>query len=361
MSTAAIRRALRAWYRREARDLPWRRTRDPYCIWLSEIMLQQTRVEAALPYYERFVGRFPTVERLAAAKLDDVLALWAGLGYYSRARNMHAAARAVVDDWGGEFPRAAADLQKLPGVGRYTAGAVASIALGERVPVVDGNVKRVLARLGGIETSIDEAETVERMWAWAEELVPPGEPGEFNQALMELGARVCVPKRPRCEACPLTRLCVAREKGLTERLPVRREKKAAPQVRAVAAVIEKDGRVLMVQRPPRGLLGGMWELPGAEIDPGAKPAAVVSAAVKQCAGLEVKAGALLGEVEHVFTHRRLRVFIYRCAYVGGRVRRRRHVAARWVRLKGGDGLRGMALASLDRKVLEIGLGRGFGV
>ena len=360
MNIAAVRRSLRGWYRREARDLPWRRARDPYHIWLSEIMLQQTRVEAALPYYERFVALFPTVAKLAAAPIDDVLKLWAGLGYYTRARNLHAAARTVIADFAGDFPRTRSALETLPGVGRYTAGAVASIAFGERVPVVDGNVKRVLVRLYGIETCVDDADTLDQLWSLAAEVVPLRNPGEFNQALMELGARICVPKRPRCGECPLVTRCLARRAGIETRLPVRRGKKAVPQVEAVAAAIEKGGRVLLVQRPLRGLLGGMWEFPGGERHGRGRRRGALADRVWDTVGLEVAVLEKLGMVEHVFSHRRLRLHVYRCAYLRGRVRRRWHMAARWVSLRKGRGAmrvaRGLALASLDRKAVELLVG-----
>ncbi|MBI3119584.1 MAG: A/G-specific adenine glycosylase, partial [Candidatus Hydrogenedentes bacterium] len=218
---AAIRRALLAWYRQEARDLPWRRTADPYRIWISEVMLQQTRVDQGLPYYERFLDAFPDLATLAAASEDQVLKAWEGLGYYTRARNLHKTAQTVAEQHGGKLPERAELLQLLPGVGRYTAGAIASICFGERVPVLDGNVKRVLARVHRIEDSIDDPATEKELWILAAELVPPRGPGEFNQSMMELGARLCTPKKPRCEECPVSAHCSAFAAGVQELLPAR--------------------------------------------------------------------------------------------------------------------------------------------
>ena len=208
------------WYRRERRDLPWRRTRDPYAIWISESMLQQTRTETVIPYYERFLDRFPDVDTLADAELDDVLGAWAGLGYYSRARRLHAAARVVADEFGGRLPEDAETLRTLPGVGRYTAGAVASIAFDREEPVVDGNVARVLSRLRGIRDDLKRPAVIRRLWEEASALARGPHPGDLNQALMELGATVCVPRTPRCAGCPLTRRCDARRRGDAATLPI---------------------------------------------------------------------------------------------------------------------------------------------
>src|SRR5688500_1720350 len=224
MDPALIAAAVVAHYARAKRDLPWRRTRDPYAIWVSEIMLQQTRVATVIPYWERWLGRFPTVGALAEAPLDDVLAHWAGLGYYTRARNLHRGAREVVARWGGALPETAGGLREVPGIGAYTAGAIASIAYGERAPLVDGNVARVLARVFGIETDVKSTVGVKKIWALAgalmEGLADGTDPGDLNQGLMELGATVCAPRSPSCLACPLTAVCVARKQGRQDELPV---------------------------------------------------------------------------------------------------------------------------------------------
>lgn len=223
----SFRRALLAWYRANARDMPWRRTTDPYAIWLSEIMLQQTRVDQGTPYYERFIATFPNVHALARASEDRVLKLWEGLGYYSRARNLHRAAKIVSSEYAGTFPQSAEQLQTLPGVGRYTAGAIASIAFGERVPVLDGNVIRVLSRVFNIEACTDEPKVRDQLWEIAATLVPARDPGDFNQAMMELGARVCTPNAPLCAQCPVQKHCCARAKGVESQRPVRRKKRNA--------------------------------------------------------------------------------------------------------------------------------------
>lgn len=246
-----FRAALLKWYRANRRDLPWRRTDDPYRIWLSEIMLQQTRVAAVMEHYERFLKRFPTVRKLAAAKEESVLAQWSGLGYYRRARNLHAAAKVVVRQHAGEFPRNSAELRGLAGIGRYTAAAIASIAFGEAVAVVDGNVERVTARITGQNIS------GEQVWTIAGQMLSREHPGDFNQAMMELGAMVCLPGEPKCSDCPVRRFC--RTRGRLAAVP------QAPRQykREIAhALTQRDGSILLVQRPANEqLMPGMWELP----------------------------------------------------------------------------------------------------
>jgi A/G-specific adenine glycosylase len=320
--TAAWRRALGAallkWYRATARDLPWRRTRDPYLIWLSEVMLQQTQVRTVVPYFERFVAALPTVEALATAAADTVMKLWEGLGYYARARHLYAAAQDIVTERGGRWPRTAAEWQELPGVGRYTAAAIASIAHGERVAVVDGNVQRVLARLHRVKTPIDGAATAARLWQWADELLAPAAPGDFNQALMELGARVCTPRRPRCAECPVARWCAALTAGDAARLPVKARRTPARAVFAAAAWVERRGRLLLVRRPARGLLGGLWELPTtmpAETSDEAALRAALAARLRDL-GIESTVGGHRATIEHGFTHRRLTLHLFDCTATG---------------------------------------------
>ncbi|HVP12565.1 MAG TPA: A/G-specific adenine glycosylase [Phycisphaerae bacterium] len=262
-----IRSTLLGWYGRCKRDLPWRRINDPYAIWLSEVMLQQTQVATVIPYYERFRSRFLTVQDLAEADLQEVLRLWAGLGYYARARNLHRTARRVVQDFGGRFPETAAELRRLPGVGRYIAGAVASMAFEERAPVVDGNVVRVLARLFGSRQNARTTAGREAFWRLAEVLLPETRCGDFNQALMELGATVCLPGRAaRCEACPLQKKCVAYATEAVIDLPNKPAKRAVKCETHIIAAIGRSGRWLFVRRPARGLWGGLWEMPSAVLD-----------------------------------------------------------------------------------------------
>jgi A/G-specific adenine glycosylase len=264
-----IRRRLLAWYRKHKRDLPWRRTEDPYRIWISEIMLQQTRVAAVLPYYARFLARFPHVQALAAAGEQDLLAAWAGLGYYSRARNLQKAAKNIVER--GGFPRDYSSLLELPGVGGYTAAAVASIAFGLPHAVVDGNVARVLSRLAPELGDIKSEAVRKRLWALAEVLLDRQRPGEFNQALMELGATVCVPKQPLCEICPIRLYCEARKQGLENQLPMRGARPSGDQRGKKLLVIERAGKILFWQRPAQSSrLAKFWELPESEQLPAAK-------------------------------------------------------------------------------------------
>lgn len=293
-------------------------------------MLQQTRVEAVIPYYERFLARFPTVGALASADLDDVLSQWAGLGYYSRARNLKRAAEQVVAEHGGRLPGEVDTLQRLPGIGRYTAGAVASIAFDRPAPIVDGNVARVLARLFGLRAPIEDAGVKARLWAEAERLAEGEAPGDLNQALMELGALVCIPGTPRCDACPVSAECDARAAGDAAQLPVRAPKRAPKLVHAVAALVVRRGTLLAVQRPAQGLLGGMWELPGGETAANRRGPAGLAAVLRARAGLEIDAVERLGDVEHLFTHRTLRLRVFRCRAAGGKLRLDGWDRHRWV-------------------------------
>lgn len=257
-----IRSRLLRWYDRHQRDLPWRhRQSDGYAQLLAEFMLQQTQVATVIDYYHRFIDRFPTVDALATAELDDVLALWAGLGYYRRARNLHAAARQVVEEFDGRVPSDPALLMRLPGVGRYTAGAIASVAYDTPAPVVDGNVTRVLARLLAIEGDPKSRSVEQALWATAESLLPARRCGDFNQALMELGATVCVPRSPNCLLCPLRTVCRAHQRGLTDRIPVTSRRPIVRVAAMVTAAILCGNRLLLVRRPPDGLWGGLWEPP----------------------------------------------------------------------------------------------------
>lgn len=255
-------RLLLPWYDRVKRDMPWRKTTDPYAIWLSETMLQQTQVETVKPYYHKFLAKFPKVQDLASAPLQEVLTLWAGLGYYRRARNLHAAAQAIVANHGGIIPQTITELQGLSGVGRYTAGAVASIAYGVQAAVLDGNVIRVLSRVFDVQEDVSKPATVKNLWEIAESLVPEDRPGDYNQSMMELGATVCVPRDPKCMFCPLAEICQARQRGVQEQRPVKSAKKL-PRVVQNLVVVLKDvkGRVLLVQRPAELKWGELWEFP----------------------------------------------------------------------------------------------------
>ena len=292
--------------------MPWRRTRDPYRILVAEYLLQRTRVVSGTPYYERFLKRFPDLPTLAAASEQDVLRAWEGLGFYRRARNLHGAAKAVMEFHGGSIPSNADALRVLPGIGPYTAGAVASIAFGERVPAVDGNVLRVLARVYRIETDVAKGEGRDRVEELARRLVPRSRPGTFNQALMEVGATVCTPKSPSCPACPLEDVCLARAGGVEGRLPKRPPPRKPPVVPVAFALVESQGRVLLTRRPDHGLLAGLWSLPGGELPSGAPTAATLEALVLDQAGVRARVGPPVARVAHNFSHRRWRGAIYRC-------------------------------------------------
>ena len=305
--------ALRGWYFTHRRRLPWREDPTPYRVWVSEIMLQQTQVATVIPYFERFLEAFPDVHALAAAAEDAVLARWSGLGYYRRARHLHAAAKEVVARFGGAIPGTVDGLLTLPGVGRYTAGAVASIAFGQRAPVLDGNVARVLARVFAVEEAADSHPGLKRLWALAEALVPT-DPSSHNQALMELGALVCSPRAPDCARCPLADRCAAHGLGRAEDFPRTDKKVVVKDVHAVAALVRRHAgsdEVLLAKRPRDVLLGGLWELPGAELaSPRAARKKALSAALSERAGLDATIGEQVATVEHQFTHRRLSLEIF---------------------------------------------------
>jgi A/G-specific adenine glycosylase len=342
------RRALLAWYDANKRDLPWRRTRDPYAIWVSETMLQQTRVDTVIPYFESFLERFPDIEALASADGDDVLGQWAGLGYYSRARNLQAAARVLADSHGGRMPDDVDALRSLPGIGRYTAGAVASIAFDRAAPIVDGNVARVLARLLGIREDIKKPEVVKRLWAEAEGLARGPRPGDLNQALMELGALICTPAEPGCGRCPLRRHCDANAQGDAAALPIKQRKPTAKRIEAAAGWLVRRGKVLAVRRPPEGLLGGLWELPGGGLEHREEPAAGWTRNLRERVGLTVARAEYVGSIEHVFTHRRLELHLFRADPPTGRTRLDGFDAHRWLSPRA---LAELPLSSLTRKAL----------
>ncbi|MBC7236359.1 MAG: A/G-specific adenine glycosylase [Chloroflexi bacterium] len=257
--------SLLAWYADHRRDLPWRRTTDPYGIWVSEIMLQQTQVATMLPYYERFLARFPTIESLAGAELDEVLALWQGLGYYARGRNLHAAARRIVQEHGGQVPRTRRELLALPGIGDYTAGAILSIAYGQDEPAVEANIARVLARLFDYDQDPTTSVAKRTFQQQARALLPSGRARDFLQAMMDLGALVCTSRSPRCGECPLERHCLAKARDVQEQRPLPKTRPPRPHRVLALGFCLRENRLLIVRRVPRGLLGGLWELPGCQV------------------------------------------------------------------------------------------------
>lgn len=382
LDTEAIRRALLAHYDARARELPWRRETDPYRIWVSEVMLQQTRVETAIPYYERWLERFPTLEALAEAPIDDVLRAWAGLGYYRRAHNLHRAANVVRERHHGELPDDPDALRRLPGIGDYTAGAIASIAFGRPEPAVDGNVRRVLCRLHDLP---DPGAAELRRLAAA--LVPEDRPGDFNQALMELGATLCTPRAPRCPTCPLAAYCRARAAGTQLERPLPKPSKPIPEDDVgTAVVISEDGALLLVRRPDDGLLAGLWEFPGTAVAPGEAPVDAARRAAAQAlggapTGVETSLGEpepdpaasvapaphdatavlaairaeAIGSVVHTFSHRRTTYHAFRfrvAGSVGGDSASGRASVDGRVWVAPGD-LAGYALSAAQRRIFGL--------
>jgi len=310
--------ALLDWYHQSARSLPWRETRpDPYAVWVSEIMLQQTRVETVIPYYERWMQRFPTLEALARAPQQEVLAAWEGLGYYSRARNLHRAAQIVVEEYGGRIPEDSQALRRLPGIGRYTAGAIASIAFGRDEPALDGNIRRVLARVFDVSEPARSPAGERRLWELAREHLPPGRAGDYNQALMDLGAQICTPRSPDCPRCPLEALCQARALGVQELRPVLEARPEVPHYTVTAAVIHRNGQVLISQRPPQGLLGGLWEFPGGKQQPGETLEACLEREIMEELGVKIRVEEAFGVYRHAYTHFRVTLHAFCCTLAEG--------------------------------------------
>lgn len=308
-------RDLLAWYDESSRSLPWRENQDPYRVWVSEIMLQQTRVETVIPYYQRFVERFPDVRALARAPLEEVLALWSGLGYYRRARQLHGAATAIARS-GGNIPRTSAQLQELPGIGPYTAAAVASIAFGEVVPVLDGNVERVVSRLEAMEQDPRRSAGRKKLLEGAAQLLDPQRPGDSNQALMELGATVCTPRAPRCPICPLAAGCRALAMGAAERFPRPKVRKAPQRHRRRVALVVEGERILLFRRPEDSeLLAGTWELPWAEADERSTAETERDLAARY--GGRWTLGPRSALVRHSITFRSLRIEVHRAKLMGG--------------------------------------------
>ncbi|MCL4868363.1 MAG: A/G-specific adenine glycosylase [Anaerolineae bacterium] len=308
------------WWDEHKVDLPWRRGRDPYAIWIAEVMLQQTQISTVIPYYERWLAQFPTVEHLAAASLSEVLKQWEGLGYYSRARNLHAAAQTIVATYSGQLPQTAAELQKLKGIGPYTAGAIASIAFQQPVPIVDGNITRVLTRLADIPDDISQSQTQKGIWHLAGTLVPLVRPGDYNQALMELGQKICLPAMPRCAVCPAAALCQARANGTQLERPVRPRRPGLPHYHVAAGVIWRDdGRFLIAQRPLNGLLGGLWEFPGGKQEPGETLPQTLKREISEELGIVIKVAQPITMIKHAYTHFRITLHTFHAHYQSGQI------------------------------------------
>jgi len=302
------------WYKENARDLPWRETLDPYQILISEIMLQQTQVKTALPYFRRWINRFPTINSLANASEKEVLKLWEGLGYYSRARNLLKAAQIIVDQYSGEIPDDRKLLEKLPGIGKYTGGAIASIAFGKDEAILDGNIRRVFCRIFNIEVPIRTDNSERILYELANENLIKGNAGDYNQALMELGALICLPKNPKCGICPVSNLCIANKLNLQNERPVKNKKPVIPHYHVVAGVIVNlSGEVLISKRPESGLLGGMWEFPGGKIEPGEKPGEALTRELMEELGVFIQVNDYIGMFKHAYTHFKVTLQAFYCS------------------------------------------------
>jgi A/G-specific adenine glycosylase len=315
-SAAPVRELLLNWYANVGRDLPWRRSRDPYAIWVSEIMLQQTQVKTVIPYYQRWLVQFPTIEQLASADLQQVLKAWEGLGYYTRARNLHRAAREIVQHHGGGFPTRLEDVLALPGIGRTTAGGILSSAFNQSVAILDGNVKRVLTRL--VALTVPPTKATKQLWQISEALLDRDYPREFNQALMDLGATVCTPKKPECNSCPWTGHCQAYNLGIQSQLPMRETSSPLPhKTIGVAAIWNEHGQILIDRRRPEGLLGGLWEFPGGKIELGETVEECIKREIQEELGIDISVGDRLITIDHAYSHFRVTLIVHHCRYLSG--------------------------------------------
>jgi A/G-specific adenine glycosylase len=341
-----IQRDLLKWFEKNGRDLPWRRTRDPYAIWVSEIMLQQTQVATVIPYYKNFLKSFPTVRHLAKTDLSKVLKIWEGLGYYSRARNLHSASQIVLNHFHGRIPDTLKDLRTLPGVGRSTAGAILSFAFQKEAPILDGNAKRVISRLFAVSDNPARGKTEDLLWNISESLIPKGLSNPFNQALMDLGSTLCTPKEPDCDYCPLRDVCRGRASGKPESYPSKKMRRTIPQVASVSAVIRKDRKVLLNQRPPTGLLGGLWEFPNWKIE--SKSRLRLRDDIQKEMGVDVEVEKFIGTFKQTFSHFKLSLHVYRCHPINGKGK------GKWVPIQG---LHLLPMSRIHRRIANLISGR----
>jgi A/G-specific adenine glycosylase len=330
--------------------MPWRTDPSPYKVWISEIMLQQTQVVTVIPYFDRFLDAFPTLESLAAADLHDVLRRWEGLGYYSRARNLHKAAQQIVTKCGGLIPTTEKKLRELPGVGPYTAAAIASIAFGEPAPCVDGNVLRVFSRFWGIDQPIRDRKVADHIAARLAPLIRKVNPSYFNQAVMETGALICRPRRPLCAQCLLARQCVAFKAGRTSELPVVLRQSKIPHQTIAVGVIWKRGRILIARRQEAGMLGGLWEFPGGKQEKGETLQQTAAREIHEETGLTVRVGEVMTEVKHAYSHFRITLTAFRCAWVSGTARPKSSTALKWI---SPSALTAYPFPRANRKIAEL--------
>jgi A/G-specific adenine glycosylase len=338
-----LRSLLLNWYTESGRTLPWRETRDPYAIWISEIMLQQTQVKTVIPYFERWMQQFPTIEALANAELQTVLKAWEGLGYYARARNLHLAAQQIR----GEFPTDLESVLKLPGIGRTTAGGILSAAFNQPISILDGNVKRVLARFIALETCPNKA--LKELWEISDQLIDPQNPRDFNQALMDLGATVCTPKNPACLVCPWRSHCKAYNLGVQSELPMSEPRSAIPHKVIGVAVIWRDQQILIDRRKPEGLLGGLWEFPGGKLESGETIKECIKREIQEELAIEIEVDEQLIVVDHTYTHFRVTLNVHHCQYLSGEPQAIECDEIRWVTV---DELSNYPFPKANLKIIE---------
>lgn len=327
-----LRATLLRWYDNAGRVLPWRKERDPYRIWISEIMLQQTQVKTVLPYYDRWLQAFPTLETLAQADLQQVLKLWEGLGYYSRARNLHRAAQQIIEEHQGIFPQQLEDLLSLPGIGRTTAGGILSAAFNQPISILDGNVKRILARLTILPTPPGKAQ--KQLWQLSDAMLDRENPRDFNQALMDLGATICTPKVPKCDRCPWMSHCLAHQTGTPTHWPMRETPPVRPhKTIGVAVIWNAQGQLLIDRRLDKGLLGGLWEFPGGKLEPGETLTECIKREIQEELAIDIEVGDHLITIDHAYTHFRVTLNVYNCRYSSGTPQAIECQEIRWVTLE----------------------------
>ncbi len=336
------------WYQQFGRDLPWRSSRDPYQIWIAEIMLQQTQVKTVIPYYQRWLAQFPTVEILAAADLQTVLKLWQGLGYYARARHLHACSQIIVQQYNGIFPSNLDEVLKLPGIGRTTAGGILSAAFNQPISILDGNVKRVLARLTALE--VPPSDALKSLWQLSDTILDQNHPRDFNQALMDLGATLCTPKNPQCSDCPWQSFCQAYQLNLQHQIPMRKPSAPLPHKIIGAAVIWNDKeQILIDKRPAKGLLGGLWEFPGGKLEPNETIQDCIIREIKEELDIEIEIGEHLINIDHAYTHFKITLNVYHCRYLSGIPKPLESDEIRWVTL---DELDQFPFPKANEKIIE---------
>ncbi len=338
------------WFEESCRELPWRRTKDPYRIWVSEVMLQQTRVTTAIPYFERFLEKFPDIKSLARADMDAVLKCWEGLGYYARARNLHRAAKLCVDGHEGAVPEAYEDFRSLPGVGDYIAAAVMSQAFNHPYAVVDGNVKRVLARLFAVDAPVNRSSSFRIFNAHAELLLDAKRPGDFNQAVMELGALICRPAEPECPKCPVRSFCRAYKSDSQARYPARAAGRPLPHYHVAVGVVRKAERLLITRRKAGGLLGGLWEFPGGKVRPGETPKETCRREIKEELNLSVEITNRMTRVRHAYSHFKISMDVFDCRYMAGKVKLNGPDNYKWIAL---EEIEDYAFPGANRKFIPL--------